>query len=101
MESTTLRFADAARTLGATARARGLRAPAFRTPPGVEGVHRTIRRRGDGATVAVHVRRRPWAAVLADMVEGVVVTNRLSGVAADAARCALWDAVAGDASLAA
>jgi hypothetical protein len=101
MESTTLRFADAARTLGAAARQRGLRVPAFRSPPRLDGVHRTLRRRGDAATVAVRVRHRPWAAVLADMVEGVIVANRLSGVAADAARSALWNAVAGEAPLAA
>jgi hypothetical protein len=40
--------------------------------------------------VAVRYRDRPWSAVLADMVEGVVVTNHLVGADADAARTALW-----------
>jgi hypothetical protein len=101
MESTTLRFADAARALGGAARERGLHVPAFRSPPRIDGAHRTLRRRGEATTIAVRVRQRPWAAVLADMVEGVIVANRLSGLAADAARCALWNAVAGEASLAA
>jgi hypothetical protein len=34
-------------------------------------------------------------AVLADMVEGVVVANRLSGAAADQCRTAMWTAVEG------
>ena len=49
-------------------------------------------RRGSGVTVAVALRDRPWGAVVADMVEGVVVANRLAGVAADRARAALWEA---------
>lgn len=94
MEATALRFADAARTLTATARARALTAPEFRSPPRVPGADRTIRRRADGgATVAVRLRDRPWAAVLGDMVEGVVVANRLSGRAAMRARTALWEGV--------
>lgn len=42
--------------------------------------------------VAVRVRGRPWVAVLADMIEGVVVVNGLVGMAADELRAALWDA---------
>jgi len=43
------------------------------------------------------VRERPWGAVIADMVEGVVVANGLSGSRADIARSALWLAVDSDA----
>jgi len=94
MEPSSLRFARLARSLGAAARSAGLTAPAFRTPPRLPGVSRTIQRRGPGGvTVAVVLRGRPWAAVMADMVEGVVVANRLGGVEADRVRCALWDAV--------
>ena len=39
-----LRFADAARRLGAAAHEAGLRVPAFRSPPRVAGAARTIRR---------------------------------------------------------
>ena len=94
MESPSLRFAAAVRTLGDTARARQLRMPTFRSPPGLADVHRSIRRRGGTATVAIALRDRPWPAVLADMIEGVVVANRLSGVEADRARADLWAAVA-------
>jgi hypothetical protein len=41
--------------------------------------------------VAVSLRGRPWPAVLADMVEGVIVTNNLTGAPADQCRAALWD----------
>ncbi len=43
--------------------------------------------------MAIALRERPWAAVLADMIEGVVVGNGLSGVKADQVRRALWLAV--------
>jgi hypothetical protein len=93
MEATSLRFAHAARTLATVARREGLEVPAFRSPPGIDGVQRTVRRRRGGTTVAVRLRRRPWAAVVADMVEGIVVTNRLAGADADATRAALWAAL--------
>lgn len=90
MENSSLRFAEAARVLVDGARALGLVAPAFRSPPRLEG-DRSIRWRGDGgATVAVRYRKRPWPAVLADMIEGVVAANRLVAPAADRARTALW-----------
>lgn len=86
-----MRFAAVARALAAAARREGWSCPAFRSPPGLVGVSRTIRRRSDGAvTVAVVLRGRPWAAVIADMVEGVVAANRLRGTAADGCRTTLW-----------
>ena len=94
MESPSLRFAAAVRTLGIEARRWGLRMPAFRSPPRLEGVARSMCRRADGnATIAVVVRGRPWGAVLADMVEGVVVANHLQGADADQARARLWASV--------
>jgi hypothetical protein len=93
--ATTLRFATTARALAHVARAHGLTVPGFRSPPRVNGVDRTLRRRGASASIAVRVRGRPWADVLADMIEGVVVANGLTGAAADAARTALASA-AGD-----
>lgn len=93
--SSSVRFAAAVRALAASARRQGLRAPSFRTPPGVAGATRTLRRRaGGGAVVAVALRGRPWPAVLADLVEGVVVTNELRGPAAMRARADLWSDVA-------
>jgi hypothetical protein len=99
MEPTSLRFARIARRLAEAARAQGLRAPTFRSPPRVPGVTRTIRRgsrggsHGGSATVSVVLRGRPWAAVTADMIEGTIVANALTGVAADRARAALWSAL--------
>ena len=95
MEATSLRFAYAARTITDVARARGLEAPAFRSPPALAGVQRSLRSRGGAATVAVQLRHRPWVAVLADMIDGVCAVNGLRGAAADDVRTALWQAVEG------
>lgn len=90
MEPTSLRFARLARSLGQAAVAQGLRAPTFRSPPRIPDVSRSIVRRGPAVTVAVALRDRPWPAVVADMVEGVVAANRLTGVRADHVRAGLW-----------
>lgn len=91
-QATSLRFGTVASVLAEVAKAEGLVTPAFRSPPALVGVSRSIRRRRGGqTTVAVALRGRPWAAVLADMVEGVVVANRLRGVPADRCRVYLWD----------
>jgi hypothetical protein len=84
-----LRFSRAARALGAAARAAGLTMPAFRSPPRRHGAVRTIRRYPGGAVIAVQMRGRPFADVGADMVEGVLVANGLSGEGADRMRVAL------------
>ncbi len=91
--STPVRFAELARRLGAAARAAGLVVPAFRSPPRRPGAPRTIRRLPGGPVVAVQVKARPFAEVVADMVEGVVVANGLAGPAAARVRSALLAAV--------
>ena len=45
--------------------------------------------------VAVVVRDRPWPAVQADLVEGVVAANALTSPASDRAREGLWRALEG------
>ena len=57
-----------------------------------------LTRRGDGAIVSVRLRGRPWAAVLADMIEGVVSSNQLLPPQSDRLRSELW-AVCGVASV--
>jgi len=94
MQSSSLRFARAVQALAGTARDLGLTVPGFRSPPRLVGVQRSIRRWPGGATVSVVVRDRPWAAVQADLVEGVVAANDLAGAAAADARAALWLAIA-------
>jgi len=97
MEATSLRFSAAARTLGHAARRQGLAVPGFRSPPRLAEVDRSLRRRADGgATVAVRLRGRPWVAVLADMIDGVLATNGLEGAEAARVRTHLWSAVEGD-----
>ena len=56
-------------------------------------MQRSIRRNGENVVISVAVKERPWGAVVADMVEGVIVTNELSGPRADKARSALWRAI--------
>jgi hypothetical protein len=90
-----LRFADAAKRLGAATRAAALTVPAFRCPPRVAGARRTVRRYPGGAVVSVVLRDRPWEEVASDMVEGVLVVNRLEGEAALRLRTALLEAVGG------
>jgi hypothetical protein len=89
-ETFAARFGETARSLGRAARLRGLDVPTFRYPPGLAGVQRSIRRRSGSATIAVVVRGRPWGAVVADMVEGIVVANDLDPARADTVRAALW-----------
>ncbi len=88
-----LRFADAAKRLGAATRAAGLVVPAFRCPPRVPDVPRTVRRYPGGAVVSVVMRDRPWDEIAGDMVEGVVVVNRLEGEAALRMRTALLESL--------
>jgi hypothetical protein len=79
--------------LGVAARAAGLVVPAFRCPPRLAGALRTLRRYPGGAVVAVQVKGRPFADVAADMVEGVLVVNRLATDAATRMRPVLAEAV--------
>ena len=101
MEASSLRFAAAARTLGEVARSAGLVVPSFRSPPRLAGVDRTMKRQsdalgGEAVAVAVRIKGRPWVSVLADMIDGVIVSNSLSGPTAGAARTVMWGAVEAD-----
>ena len=99
MESaTTVEFAAAARALTREARRRGLVGPSFRCPPRLVGVDRSIRRRPDGAVVSIRVHDRPRSAVIADMIEGVIVTIRLQPPQADRVRTDLWTTIEATAS---
>ena len=73
-------FAAIGRILTAAAAHRNVDGPAFRSPPRIAGVQRSVTRNRDGSvTVAVAVRRRPMLAVLADMIDGVVLASGLRG----------------------
>ncbi|MFM8650529.1 MAG: hypothetical protein ACKODY_12305, partial [Actinomycetota bacterium] len=71
-----LEFALVAKVLVVETRRRGLVVPGFRCPPRIVGVDRSLRRVDGHVTVAVRVKGRPLVAVVADMIEGVVVANR-------------------------
>lgn len=90
-------FAAAARRLADEARRRGLAVPGFRSPPRVSGAVRTLRRQADGAAVvAVRLRDRAPDEVVADMVDGLLVANRLAGSEAERCRAELLH-ICGDA----
>lgn len=92
-----LAFAEAARQLGEATRGQGLVMPSFRSPPREVGRRRTLARHADGSvTVSVLVRNRVWEAVLADMIEGVVVANEMENADAEVLRDQLWEALEGD-----
>lgn len=95
MEMTTLDFANAARSLACAARLRDLVVPVFSSPPGRADLDRSIRRRRGSPLVAVRVRGRSRNAVLADMIEGVVVANDLTDARAALVRSAMWLSVDG------
>lgn len=81
-------FAEMVRLLNHAAKAAGMRAPSFASPPRAPAVNRTIRwLSADRALVAVRRGDRAADAVVSDMIDGVVAANRLSGSEAqDAAR---------------
>lgn len=87
------RFAAMVRFLAAESRKEGLTVPAFRSPPRVAGASRTIRRSRDGTIVAIRLRGRAADAVAADLVEGVLVANRLDARTAETVRPRLRAAV--------
>ena len=91
-EPTTSTFAAAARVLAHKAAELDLVVPGFRSPPRIVGVNRTIRRaHGDaGGVVAVRLAGRPFTAAIGDMIEGVLVINRLDAPQADQVRSLLW-----------
>ena len=91
-----VQFSEAVRRVVGVARRGRLTAPVFRSPPRLDGVDRSIRRRSNGSVV-VAVRRlgRPLAAVQADIIEGVVVANALDGSRADRFRHAAWQQLVG------
>ena len=96
MGITSLDFGSAARALGRAASLRDLVVPVFASPPPRRDLDRSIRRRNGSPIVSVRLKGRPRGAVLADMIEGIVVANYLTGARADLARSALWLAVDGD-----
>lgn len=91
--ASSLQFSHAVRTLSEAARLQGLAVPMFRSPPRLAGAVRTVRRTRRGATVAVVIADRSWTSILTDLIDGVVVVNRLDGAAAIRCRTAQWCAL--------
>lgn len=86
-------FASLALQVSPAARANGLAAPTFRTPPKKVGALRTLKRLSDDAVVvAIAVRGRSASEVVNDMVDGVLSANCVS-VGRARQRSALLDSV--------
>jgi hypothetical protein len=84
-------FAAIGRVLANAATGRNVDGPTFRSPPRIPGVQRSVTRHRDGSvTVAVAVRHRPMLAVLADMIDGVVLASGLCGADAGTFYNELW-----------
>lgn len=93
-------FAEVVRAVSAVARHRGLQIPVFRSPPRLADVDRTMRRRTDGqAVIAIRLTDRPFAAVQADVIAGVVAVNELDGAEAGRFRRAAWSSIGGGAPI--
>jgi hypothetical protein len=93
VRSDVIGFSAAVRAVAEEARRMGLVVPGFRSPPRLPGADRTIRRSAGEPIVAVRVRGRPFADVVADIVEGVLVANGARGRAQWQARRRLLAAV--------
>lgn len=92
VESQSIQFGEIARDVANRARSLGLSAPVFKSPPRIVGMSRTVRLRADGqAIVAVAFRNRPKPAVIADLIEGVIVSNDLDAIKACRLRDDLWE----------
>ena len=72
---------------------RGLIGPSYRGPAPARWRLTASLRRPDGAVVSIRLQGRPRGAVIADMIEGVVVCNELRPPAADRVRTELWSAI--------
>jgi len=95
MRSETVSFSVAVRAVAEEARMMGLVVPGFRSPPRLPGADRTIRRGSGQPIVAVRLRGRPFGDVVADVIEGVLVSNAIPPSRGMRARRRLLRAVEG------
>jgi len=95
MRSETVSFSVAVRAVADEARRMGLTVPGFRSPPRLPGADRTIRRTSGQPVVAVRLRGRPFGDVVADVIEGVLVSNAIPQGRAMRTRRQLLQAVEG------
>ena len=89
-----VRFAIVAKTITQVVASYGCEVPGFKSPPRSSDADRTVRRQSCGSIVAVRIKDRPFEAVIADMIEGVVLCNDMSTEKAGKLRNLLWGAVA-------
>ena len=85
-----VRFSMIAKAFGQLATRAGFVVPGFRSPPRSRDTDRSIRKDSSGSVVAVRIKDRPFEAVIADMIEGVIVCNGLPATRSGALRDLLW-----------
>ena len=87
-----VRFSMVAKVIGRLGSQIGFTVPGFRSPPRSGEIDRTLRKDRSGSIVAVRIKDRQFEAVIADMIEGVVVCNGLSTERSGEIRNLLWRA---------
>ena len=85
-----VRFSMIAQAFGRIGAQVGFVVPGFRTPPRSRESDRALRKDTSGSVVAVRIKDRPFEAVIADMVEGVIVCNGLPAARSGELRNLLW-----------
>jgi len=88
-----LRFSIVAKVISEVCARCGLEVPGFKSPPRSADLDRTTRRQSSGSVVAVRIKDRPFEAVIADMIEGVILCNDLCVAKAGKLRNIMWSAV--------
>ena len=84
-------FKNVAEKIQSGADSLGLTAPYFKTPPGISGHTRTLKRTDDEQwIVSVEIKERLTSVVIADMIEGVCAANSLDEKLAGEIRSHLW-----------
>jgi hypothetical protein len=86
-------FAESVRLVCSAARSNELAVPAFRSPPRISGVDRSLTRSPAGeAVVSIRLANRPLVAVQADLIDSVLHVNRTPPEVARRFRAAAWEA---------
>mgnify|MGYP001187986673 FL=1 len=88
-----VRFSIVAKVITQVGARCGIEVPGFKSPPRSADLDRTVRRQSSGSVVAVRIRDRPFEAVIADMIEGVILCNDVPIGKAGKLRNIMWSAV--------
>jgi len=88
-----VRFSIVAKVITQVSARCGIEVPGFKSPPRSGDLDRAVRQQSSGSVVAVRIKDRPFEAVIADMIEGVILCNDLPVGKAAKLRNVMWSAV--------